>query len=375
MTRVLLLAPGMTQLGGVERMVAGLAGLLGRRHEVAVASFDPPGARPAFALPCPFHPLGDGRLPRPLAYLDQARRLRALERRLGTQVTISNLWRADLVSALAGRHARRVALAHINIVGNPTNAAMLRLRPLVAAIYRRLDRVVAVSAALERELAALYRLPSGRSAAIPNFVAPPAPPAAPRDANRLVWCGRMVAEKNAAALPAILVRLRARLPAVTLELIGDGPERAAIAACAQAEGVSVTFHGALADPYPLIATAAALLLPSRAEGLPMVVLEALALGTPVIAADAPAGGVGEALGRATPHDPRRPAPERTDAGLLLPIPESAADAQLWADAIAALLANPPALARLSTGARARAAAYAPDVVAGRWESLLAGLAM
>lgn len=369
MSRVLLLIPGMRASGGTERMVANLAALLGERHEVAVASFDPPGSAPVFALPCPYHPLGSGGAPRPFAYLDQARRLRALEKRLGTQVTISNLWRADLVSALAGRHARRVGLAHINVVGNPTNAAMLRLRPLVAAIYRRLDRLVAVSAALETELATLYRLRPGRHAAIPNFVAPAVRQPGPRDPNLFVWCGRMVPEKNVSALPAILAQLHRTHPSARFELIGDGPEHAAVTAQATAEAVPVTFHGQLADPSPVIARAAALLLPSRAEGLPMVVLEALALGTPVVAADAPSGGVGEALGRTTSHDPRRTTPEWTEAGVLLPVPETAAHATLWAEA----LADRDRLAARSAGARARAGRFAPAAVADCWDTLITGL--
>lgn len=374
MSRVLLLAPAMGEPGGTERVVAGLAGLLARRHDVAVASFDPPGTAAVFPLPCAFHPLGGERLPRPLAYFDQARRLRALERRLRTQVTISNLWRADLVSALSGGVVRRIGVAHTTVAGNPTNAAMARLLPFVAAIYRRLDRLVAVSPALEQELTRLYRLAPGRHTSIPNFVDVPAASAASRDPDRLVWCGRMVPDKNVAALPGILAALRQLRPSVRLELIGDGPDRTAVVARAQAASVAVTFHGQLADPHPIVATAAALLLTSRAEGLPMVMLEALALGTPVIAADAPAGGLGAALGRTGAHDPRRRAPERTDAGLILPVPTTADDERLWAEAIAALLDEPGTLDTLSAGAHNRSRLYAPDAVADRWERLLAELA-
>ena len=87
-----------------------------------------------------------------------ARRLRALKQRLKIDATISNLWRSDLISVLSGGFDRKIALCHTNIVGNPTNRTMLRLRPLVGAVYRRCDRVVAVNEALSRELAALYAL-------------------------------------------------------------------------------------------------------------------------------------------------------------------------------------------------------------------------
>jgi hypothetical protein len=57
---------------------------------------------------------------------------------------LRNLWGADLISVLSGGNDRKIALCHINVVGNPTNRLMVSFRPLVAAIYRKFDRVVAV---------------------------------------------------------------------------------------------------------------------------------------------------------------------------------------------------------------------------------------
>lgn len=376
MSRVLLLCAELRGVGGVERLVAGLSTLLAARHEVHVASFDPAGSPPGVPLPVPFHALGGGGPPRslalrPLTYLRQTRRLRALERALGVEVTISNLWRADMVSALAGRRVRRIALAHINVVGNPTNRLMLRLRPLVAMAYRRLDRVVGVSAALARELADLYGLAPGRVCAIPNFVAAPAGLSeAPRVPGRLVWCGRMVPEKNLPALVAIVAGLAARGRPVSLDVVGDGAERAAAERAAAPAPQAIRFHGVLADPLPVIARAAALALPSQSEGLPLVILEALALGTPVAAADCAGGGVHEALRARTPHDQRRDAVEPVAAGLLLPIPDTEARQQLWADALDALLADAARLAAASIAARALAADHAPAAVAARWQGLI-----
>ncbi|SFR98919.1 glycosyltransferase family 4 protein [Sphingomonas jatrophae] len=378
MSRILLLAPELHGIGGVERLVAGLSRLLAVTHEVHVASFDAPGTVPGVPLSVPYHALGGGAarpLPlRALTYAGQVRRLRAIERRLRIDVTISNLWRADLISALAGRDVRRVALAHINVVGNPTNRLMLRLRPIVAAAYRRLDRVVGVSAALAAELARLYRLRPERVSAIPNFVSvPPGLAYAPKQAGRLVWCGRMVPEKSLPALVGIVARLAAAGRAISLDVVGDGPDRAAAERAAAAQPGAIRFHGMLADPLPLIAQAAALALPSHSEGLPMVLLEALALGTPVVAADAGGGGVHHALGARTPHDPERMAGEAVPAGLLLPIPRDDARCGVWAGALDDLLTDRARLERMGAAARQLAAAHTPEAVGARWNGLIAEL--
>jgi len=378
-SRILLLCAELRGIGGVERLLAGLSALLAARHEVHVASFDPPETTPGVPLAVPFHPLGSGRagpaVLRPLTYGAQRDRLRRLERELGIDVTISNLWRADLVSALArqGRGGpRRIALAHINVVGNPTNRLMLRLRPLVAAAYRRLDCLVAVSEALAGELAGLYRLPADRVRAIPNFVRVPADLGGQsRLAGRLVWCGRIVPEKNLPALVAIVAGMAGAGQAVSLDVIGDGPERVAAERAAEPAPHAIRFLGQLGDPLTVIARAAALVLPSRSEGLPMVLLEALALGTPVVAADCAGGGVHQALRAETPHDPSRDAAEIVPAGMLLPVPDSAAHRELWATVLADLLADAPRLAAAAKAARALAADHTPEAVAGTWERLLA----
>lgn len=179
MKKLLILIPSMVSVGGTERMVHALSGLLSKAgFEVAQASFDAPGVRRHFESDTPLYGLGPiPRLPlalRPLAYALAAWRLRRLKQRLGTHVTISNLWGADLISVLSGGADRKLALCHINVVGNSTNRLMLRLLPLVAAVYRRFDRVIAVSEPLADELKTLYRLADGQSGHIDNFVDRPA---------------------------------------------------------------------------------------------------------------------------------------------------------------------------------------------------------
>ena len=82
-------------------------------------------------------------------------------------------------------------------------------------------------------------------------------------------------------------------PPLRLIFVGDGPLRGVLedAAARQTSPTTIEFLGHQARPEPWIAAADALVLPSRFEGMPNVVLEAMAIGTPVIATRA--GGATE----------------------------------------------------------------------------------
>jgi len=380
--RILLLVPSMRGAGGTERVVHNLAALLaGLGHEVAVATFDGPddpvhfqptaqlfalGPTPRLALPL-----------RPFAYFIEARRLAALKRHLRADLTISNLWRADLISQLSGGADRKIAVAHINVIGNPTNRMMLRLRPLVASIYRRFARVVAVSPPLAEELKELYRLAPGQALAIDNFSDPPrATPCLPLDrVKRLLWCGRLVPEKNLAGLLDAWAGFCMGREAVQLVVLGDGPLRSALEAQAAALGLRVAsgpedrsaqlvFAGVVARPADYMASARALLLSSEAEGMPMVLLEAIALGMPVIASDCPAGGVRAVLSG--------DGAEATGFGALLPIPRTgdAASQQAWLPWLARAVDDDAMLADWRKAALERAEKFSSKTAAARWQSAI-----
>jgi glycosyltransferase involved in cell wall biosynthesis len=387
--RVLLLMPSLTETGGAERMVDGLSRLLSSADvEAFEASFDSPGVRRRFDNSTPFYPLGPvPRLPLPFRafeYLVAARRLRALKQRLKIDATISNLWRSDLISVLSGGFDRKIALCHINIVGNSTNRTMLRLRPLVAAVYRRCDRVVAVNEALSRELAALYTLAPGRVGFVDNFVWRPEvePRPARNGVKRFVWCGRMTIEKNVAGLLHAWRAFAFAERGAQLVLLGDGPQRPELENLAANLGLSagelddpeaqVVFTGMVAGPAGYMANARALALSSIDEGLPMVVLEALSLGLPVLAADCPAGGVRAALVGGGAFDPARAEAEPTSSGVLLPVAH--ADSQdslaLWRAAFADALHDDKRWEAWRNGALARAERFSPSRALEQWLAIL-----
>ncbi|BDG16263.1 glycosyl transferase [Thermus brockianus] len=114
----------------------------------------------------------------------------------------------------------------------------------------------------------------------------------------LVAVGRLHPEKGFDLLIEAFALLKRRLSEKTpyLLMLGEGPERLYLERLAKDLGVSerVLFLGWTSNPYPYVARSLGLVVSSRYEGLPTVVLEALALGVPVVATEAP-GGLLEAL--------------------------------------------------------------------------------
>ncbi len=386
MQRILLLIPSMASVGGTERVVHSLSTLLrGPGREVFQATFDAPEVPRHFDSVVPLYPLGPiPRLPlplRPLAYALTAWRLHQLKKRLDIDVTISNLWGADLISILSRGADRKIALCHINVVGNASNRLMVQLRPLVAAVYRRFDRVIAVSETLAAELKALYRLPAARVGNIDNFVdRPDAISTLPADGvQRFIWCGRLSPEKNVAGLLHAWAGFVEGRTGVQLVLLGDGPLRDELMALAASlglrvapamsdAGAQVIFAGEVSDPAAYMLGARALLLSSHAEGLPMVVLEALSLGLPVLASDCQAGGVRTALLGHGSCNPLRIAAEAAPAGFLLPVPRGDAPATLapWREALAIASQDEVHVKAWQVGALDRARHFSSNAVRARW---------
>ncbi|RGE39713.1 glycosyltransferase [Comamonas testosteroni] len=107
--------------------------------------------------------------------------------------------------------------------------------------------------------------------------------------------GRFSPEKNHSLLLEAFSMLVKVQPKAKLVIIGDGPLRASLEAQVKELGLeqSVLLAGLRSNPFPLLMRCGCFVLPSRHEGQPMVLLEALALGKSIIATDIP--GVRELL--------------------------------------------------------------------------------
>jgi glycosyltransferase involved in cell wall biosynthesis len=115
-----------------------------------------------------------------------------------------------------------------------------------------------------------------------------APPAIPDSVGpHLVAIGRMAPQKGFALLIEAMALAASELPELTLTLVGDGPLRAPLQAAVTARGLDGVVHFAgwqdEAGVRAALAASHALILPSFAEGLPVVVMEAFADARPAIA--------------------------------------------------------------------------------------------
>jgi glycosyltransferase involved in cell wall biosynthesis len=128
-----------------------------------------------------------------------------------------------------------------------------------------------------------------------RYAVPAGEPLPPRkvDETRLLFVGRLAPVKGLRVLLAAMADLKDQIPGLHLVLAGDGPDRKTLEAVAAPLGDMVTFTGYLSQDEVARAMQSCdvFVLPSFAEGVPVVLMEAFASGKPVIATQV--AGVGE----------------------------------------------------------------------------------
>ncbi|WP_058553687.1 glycosyltransferase [Thiohalocapsa sp. ML1] len=226
-----------------------------------------------------------------------------------------------------------------------------RLRTL---IYARADMVSANSAGALDTLAEW--VPAGKLRRVHNPLAvPPRPEGVPVGEPRLVLVARLVEQKGVDLLLEAFARVAGALPDWQLDLVGDGPLRERLAERARSLDLvgRVHFHGHRQDPFPFLYRASVFVLPSRFEGMPNALLEALGAGLPAIVSDASPG----------PLELIRDG----ETGLVV----ATDDVDALAGAIRRLCTDAPLRARLAAAAVELAGRMALPVVAAQWEAVMA----
>ncbi len=173
-----------------------------------------------------------------------------------------------------------------------------RIFPRLARWLYPSGKVVAVSEGVADTMAQVIGLPRQDITVIPNPVltddlqslaAEPLPMGVRRP--YVLGMGRLTAQKNFPLLLDAFRRMAEQRPDLNLVILGDGPDRSALEAGVRELGLQerVSLPGFQANPYPWLKGAAAFALSSDWEGLPTVLIEALALDVPVVATDCESG--------------------------------------------------------------------------------------
>ena len=173
-----------------------------------------------------------------------------------------------------------------------------------------------------------------------------------RERDRLLYVGRLNAQKGVELLLRALALMQR--PA-TLDIVGDGADAQSLRNLAGSLGIGerITWHGTLPQEnlIPFYRRAAALVVPSRDEGLGLVAVEAQLCETTVVAFDS--GGLRDIV-------------EDGSTGVLVP----QLDEEALASAIDGLLADPIRALELGKGGRRAALrVFAPDAVADKYSSI------
>lgn len=234
-------------------------------------------------------------------------RLATMLREGSVEVLQSFLFHANIVSRLAGRRAGVARV--VNGIRVAEHRARWHLR-LDRWTQRLVDHYVCVSEAVRQFSIDRGGLPPTKLSVIPNAVdVRTFAEAVPIDVGDLlgqqraaevrrlvVYVGRLDYQKGLDRLIASAPSWLAPRSDVQLVLVGDGPQRPQLEeACRDANlRAQVTFAGRRSDVPNILGAADLFVLPSRWEGMPNALLEAMAAGLPVVAADAE--GVRETLG-------------------------------------------------------------------------------
>lgn len=300
-----------------------------------------------------------------LRWLRRIWRLRALKKQ--HDATISFLSGPNLVNVLAGDNQRSIVSLRGSRMFDPLSSPIRRrifqylMDPI---IYALAARIVPVSDGLKHEIRQVSLAktldkvrvisPFVESAAMQPRLSELAPEVyrSLQGQPVIVSAGRLSVEKGFQHLIRVVAALAKTQVGTKLLLVGDGPMMQELQALCDAHGLamndmtagvsSVIFAGYQKNVLPLMALGRVYVMASATEGFPSVLLEAMAAGVPVVAADTP-WGVRSIL-RASPAETAEPYPTTrataADFGTLMPRIDAPEYEAIWVDALREALNNP-----------------------------------
>ena len=353
--------------GGAERCLVELATRLDRaRFSPVVYSLGP---RPPASQGICVERLAEASIPthfldlhKPWEFFDGVRRLASLLCEQRAAVAQTFLFHANVLGARAARTAGVPRLVAGIRVADPRRWRATFERWATASA----DRIVCVSQGVA-DYCRRSSFAAEKLIVIPNGIdvarwqdAQPADlqPLGIQPGRRVfLFVGRLDEQKGLIPFFAELPRVLRDLPEHDFLLVGEGPFQERLLAQSRQLGIAdrVHFAGWQADVPAIVAAADLLVLPSRWEGMPNVILEAMAAGKPVVATIVE--GIAELLGNATDQ-------QTAEVGQL----------GKFADRLIEILSNRELVLRLGELNQTRAQEFSLDLMVGAYSQLYTSLA-
>jgi glycosyltransferase involved in cell wall biosynthesis len=227
--------------------------------------------------------------------------LRSLVQRIRPDIVFSLLDHASLAAVAATAWLAPRPRLVLSVQNPPLRAARGSWHPVEQLVLRGIpkafsaaDAVIAISAGVADDLLTLCPALRDRLEVVPNAgwddqvqdrARESLPASLPQPVGPLlVSCGRLTRQKGYPHLIAAVGRLRVRFPGLMLWILGEGPERSSIEATIRRLDLNehVKLLGFQDNPYRFMAAADVFVLASLWEGFGNVIVEAMAVGTPVV---------------------------------------------------------------------------------------------
>lgn len=291
----LLLVIGSLECGGAERQLSDIANSLAAEGlEVIVATVTGPQIDDFYRLHEQVrrkHLVVPAPRVRVLSTIRMAQRrvgaLRALVRELQPDAVLSFITESNVMTILACRGLRTRVVISERVQPALHTALPWTWKLLRKLTYRWADAVVAQT----RDAAEWIRVKCRKPAlVIPNALRPLPQSSAARD-PLVIAVGRLAPQKGFDLLLRAFARASAEFSDWRLTIFGEGGERARLIQLSEDLQIAgrVTFAGQVQPIEPWLARAAIVAQPSRFEGFPNVVLEAMGMGAAVISSDCRSG--------------------------------------------------------------------------------------
>jgi len=358
--RRVLLAVSSLAAGGAERAITELAnGWAVKGWQVALLTLSTPGSDHYSLTPAIERIALDIIWDSPTLWhgvasnIRRSFAIRTAVRRFGPDVVVSFVEQTNIrmLAALVGTGIPVIVSERIDPRQHPVGLAWTAARRLLYPLARRVVVQTEAVAEWARRVVAASRV-----RVIPNFVRemPEPPEWSVRSSQEILAVGRLDKQKGFDLLLEAFARSGLAARGARLTLLGEGPERSALERQAQALGIAerVTMPGVVRDPETWMARAAVFVLPSRYEGFPNALLEAMAMGCPVIATDCDSGP--------------REIICHGENGWLVPVE----DANALSAALRRLFEDEALRCRLGTEAVKVRERYAKAKILSRWETLI-----